>query len=115
MARRNSRNSRKKTYPTNLMLWLKEGQNGDFFSGLLAIDAEMLEELLERYYDGNEDTVSEYDENKAVLYLSVNIPSGDYQDIEDDEALLGSAKMDNPSKKKRKKKKGRNSKSRSRR
>lgn len=103
MARGRGRQS--KTYPTNVVAWLKEGDDNDWLSGILAIDVDLLEELLERYEDGDQDTVSEYDENKANIYFNLNfdgfIDQADYGDT-----LLGSAKLDNPVQKRGKKRRG---------
>lgn len=90
---------KKQTYPTSVVAWDK----GNFIGGILKIDVELLEDLLDRYDDGHPDTVDEYDEGKACIYFTLNVPD------DPDDTMLGSASLDNPINKKRKEKSGRKS------
>ena len=83
-----------KVYDTANIAWLKDGRNGHFISGIIALTPALLEEALDRYYNGDPDTIDPYDEGRLRIFYTLSV-----QDIDGwnfDDSCVGSASIDNP-------------------
>lgn len=91
---RGGRQQQQKTYDTANIAWLKDGRNGHFISGIISMTPALLEEALDRYYNGDPDTVDPYDEGRARIFYTLSVDDIDGWNFDD--SCVGSASIDNP-------------------